>query len=368
MVARILSIRPWLISLWALVLPFWDTGASILLALIFLMAIGRTKLTSWAWLPILTLGVMAMSMWWLPDTAGMPDRLFFKLPLILLPIALYGQSEALLRGWRWALVAVTVFLLWRAAWTQAWTYREFAEGIHQHVYVSMTLVLGLFALWARDNEWPLRMRWLITVAALTCIALMGSRMVVAALAVTAVVAGLSWSAKRLAVLGLLVAAFAVAQVTGNLRGLGHVWGPAKPYWATGSVDTRRVQAQAAWEVWEPQFWQGVGAAPLQPALEASYERMEYRFGLKRHLNIHNQYLHFGVSYGALAMVLWMLLMALMLWRFGLPTLTRVEWALMVAFFLILLTENFLERALGQSLWWAAWIYLAERAASKSESA
>lgn len=355
-------------SLWALLLPFWDTGASILLGILFLMSFGQGRIAPWAWLSTLSFAVIASSMMWLPDVAGMSDRMIFKLPLILLPLALRGQGEALVRGWRWALVAVVVVLIGRALWINAWTYREFAEGIHQHVYVSMTLAMGIYALWAHPNPWPLRWKWAATIAALLCITLMGSRIAVAALAVAAVVAGLRWTPKRLAILALLVAAFGMAQLTGNLRGLGHVWGPTKPYWATGSVDTRRVQAQAAWEVWKPTLWRGVGADPLQPALEAEYQRIEYRFGLKRHLNIHNQYLHFAVSYGALAVGLMLIWLAWMIWRLGVPPLERMEWAMVIAFLLIMVTENFLERALGQSLWWAAWIYLAERAASKSERA
>jgi len=359
------------VSLWAMLLPFWSTGSTAIMLLLLLMLLSKKDPAlprGMAWFPVLAFAVIALSVWWMPTSDGWAELLVQKSPLLLMPIVLVGQKDALARGFRWSAVLVVLYLMAHLTWGLAFgqwidlTYRGLSEGLHQHVYLSLVLALGLLLTWKMPNDWTPRMKWALTVTATLCIALMGSRIAMLAMLCGCLVAGLTWNRKTL---GLLIAAlllFTLAQSTGQLRGMGPVFTTVKPHWATGSVDTRLVQADATWQLIKPSPWTGVGVAPLQPMLENVYQTMDYRFGLKNHLNSHNQLLHLIASHGFIGLLLMLIGLTALWWRHR-PVLDRVGWAILLAFALVMMTENLLERSLGLQLWVAVWVYVFARSSA-----
>ena len=84
--------------------------------------------------------------------------------------------------------------------------------------------------------------------------------------------------------------FFLSQNFSDGRSLGHVFRPISAYWATGSFDTRIVQNTAAINIWSENFLFGVGQTKIQDELMIEYQNENYRFGLKRKSNVHNQIL------------------------------------------------------------------------------
>jgi O-antigen ligase len=129
------------------------------------------------------------------------------------------------------------------------------------------------------------------------------------------------------------------------RGLGKFLN-ADPYWATGSVDSRVVQTKAAWRLIEQQPLFGYGVDRVQPELDLVYRDWNYRFGIKRQLNVHNQVLQLWAGIGLVGMGIWLIGLAYCA--------TKLSWnreaqALAIAVVLLLLTESMLERAMGTAL-------------------
>ena len=223
-------------------------------------------------------------------------------------------------------------------------YRDFAEFAHQHSY--LTLYLGLAgASVASDLRFRGALRPIVLGLFALVAVLAGSRMALAAV----VLGGLWWFSGRIAprrwmpwALGLGMALILAVALVPSERSLGKLT-KADPYWATGSVDTRVVQAKAAWTVIQSDMWRGVGVDQVQPELMKVYTDWNYRFGLKRQLNVHNQVLQLWAGIGLFGIALWALGMAYC----GLNSnWTRGGQALALTLLLILLTESMLERAMG----------------------
>jgi O-antigen ligase len=272
-------------------------------------------------------------------------------PLLWIPLALRRQH----RAWHEGLIAGGILLslvlmgnaVWAALRAQSWDplfYRDFAQLAHQHSYVTLYLGLSGAAL-ATD----LRFRGMIRPLLLGLFALVavlaGSRMGLGAV----VLGGLWWYTGRTAPRRLLpwavglaaVMLIAVALVPSE-RSLGKLT-KADPYWATGSVDTRVVQAKAAWTVISSDPWRGVGADAVQDRLDRVYAEWNYRFGLRRHLNVHNQFLQLWAGIGLWGLGVWALGLAYCARR---SSWNRGAQALALTLVLMLLTESMLERAMG----------------------
>jgi O-antigen ligase len=138
----------------------------------------------------------------------------------------------------------------------------------------------------------------------------------------------------------LIAVFLV--ILPSERGLGKFL-KADPYWATGSVDSRVVQAKAAWRLIEQQPLLGYGVDRVQPELDRVYREWNYRFGIKRQLNVHNQFLQLWVGIGLLGMGIWLIGLAYCAIKLNW---NRGAQALAITVLLLLLTESMLERAMG----------------------
>jgi O-antigen ligase len=109
------------------------------------------------------------------------------------------------------------------------------------------------------------------------------------------------------------------------------------------VDSRVVQAKAAWRLIEQQPLLGYGVDRVQPELDRVYRDWNYRFGIKRQLNVHNQFLQLWVGIGLLGMGIWLIGLAYCA--------IKLNWyrgaqALAITVLLLLLTESMLERAMG----------------------
>ncbi|NCG43981.1 MAG: hypothetical protein GWO76_02615, partial [Proteobacteria bacterium] len=190
------------VSLWAMLLPFWSTGSTAIMLLLLLMLLSKKDPAlprGMAWFPVLAFAVIALSVWWMPTSDGWAELLVQKSPLLLMPIVLVGQKDALARGFRWSAVLVVLYLMAHLTWGLAFgqwidlTYRGLSEGLHQHVYLSLVLALGLLLTWKMPNDWTPRMKWALTVTATLCIALMGSRIAMLAMLCGCLVAGLTWN-------------------------------------------------------------------------------------------------------------------------------------------------------------------------------
>jgi O-antigen ligase len=141
--------------------------------------------------------------------------------------------------------------------------------------------------------------------------------------------------------------------------MGHVFKPISPFWATGSFDTRIVQGQAAIQVWSDNIWRGVGPSKIQQELMSEYDRINYRFGLKRRLNVHNQFLQYLSTYGFLGL-LWLITAIIIGYRQNFLKSNiwiRKKGITWVLFFgSLLLTESYLERSLGITTWVLGWLW------------
>lgn len=337
----------------AILMPWWDLGTGVALAVAALLSLVSAR-GRWRPLPVdlaLWSGFAAVSASMLWTSAPSFDTLLRWMPLVWVPLALRRQH----RAWNEGLIAGGILLslvllvhgAYQAIAAQSWDplfYRDFAELAHQHSY--LTVYLGLAAAAVATD---LRFRGAIRPSVLGLFAavsvLVGSRMALAAVVLGALwwYSGFrksgSWTPWALFFGAALLVAVALVP---SERGLGK-FTKTDPYWATGSVDTRVVQVRAAWEVIQPNLMTGVGVDGVQAELMRVYEDWNYRFGLKRRLNVHNQFLQTWAGIGLYGLGLWGLGIIYCGMR---STWTRGAQALALTLLLVLLSESMLERAMG----------------------
>jgi O-antigen ligase len=359
-------IHRFFLSLWVLFLPFWDFGAGAALVLAFLSVVlvdlpgaKRKWLDSASYWPLWGIVVMVgLGSVWHGDRLDLHLRV---LPLLLLFWAF--DRETVQRSLPLGAAVLMLYLLggglyrlWEGADASVLVYRGLLAGLHQHVYLGTYLLLAAVAVHASAFSSRLKaFYWAITFLFL---GLLGAKM----LLVSALVTALWWvyRSKRLPrwalpAAVLLLLGFGMAQGISDGRAMGHVFKPMDPYWATGSVDTRAVQAKAALKAWAEKPWFGWGAQEKQAALEKVYADWNYRFGIKRHLNVHNQFLEWMLTYGLVG--IGFLVVAMLA---GIRRLPKAPWGLIVVYFgSIWLTESFLERSLGVALFALAWAWMAD---------
>ncbi|MEN9432036.1 MAG: O-Antigen ligase [Bacteroidota bacterium] len=337
----------------AILMPWWDLGTGVALAAAAVLSLVAAR-GRWKPLPVdvaLWSGFAALAASALWTSAPSLETMLRWMPMLWVPLALRRQhrawNEGLIAGGivlSFGLLGHGAYLAFAAQSLEPLFYRDFAEFAHQHSY--LTLYLGLAgASVATDLRFRGAIRpLLLGVFALVAV-LAGSRMALAAV----VLGGLWWFSGRTAprrwmpwALGLGMALILAVALVPSERSLGKLT-KADPYWATGSVDTRVVQAKAAWQVIQGDMWRGVGVDQVQPELMKVYSDWNYRFGLKRQLNVHNQVLQLWAGIGLFGIAIW----ALGMFYCGLRSnWTRGGQALALTLVLILLTESMLERAMG----------------------
>ena len=356
------------LSLWVLLLPFWDLGAGMALAGAFLASLmadptaARAKWTQSAgYWPLWGILVMVgLGSAWHPISSEVALRytplalLFWAydrsivqriLPVGALGVMIYLLGAGLLR------------IIDGAPWDTL-VYRGLLKGLHQHVYIGTYLLLAAVA--AQGGPWTGRWKGLYWALTLLFLGLLGAKMLLISAGLAATWIAYQprtiprWSAPAAVI---LIVGFGVSQVLAQGRAMGHVFKPVDPYWATGSVDTRVVQAQAAWSLIQEKPWLGWGPGAAQKALDARYEVMNYRFGMQRHLNVHNQFLQWALTYGLVGLgIVWVF--ALAGFRAWTPPLTALG-AFAFYFGSLWLTESFMERSLGLTLVALSWAWIVE---------
>jgi len=346
-------ITAYLVRAAVILMPWWDLGSGIAFAAAALLSLASAR-GRWRPLPVdlaLWSGFAAIAASALWTSAPSFETLLRWSPLIYIPLAMRRQH----RAWSGGLIVGGILLALgllgngivqsiKAESLRPFLYRDFAEFAHQHSYLTLYLGLAAAALSA-DTWFPPALRKATLLLFALVVLLAGSRMGIAAVSV----GGLWWYLGRTtlrAVLPKVLAACALIAlflvVLPSKRGLGKFL-KADPYWATGSVDSRVVQAKAAWRLIEQQPLLGYGIDRVQPELDRVYREWNYRFGIKRQLNVHNQFLQLWVGIGLLGMGIWLIGLAYcaikLNWNRGTQALT-------IAVVLLLLTESMLERAMG----------------------
>ena len=346
-------ITAYLVRAAVILMPWWDLGSGIAFAAAALLSLASAR-GRWRPLPVdlaLWSGFAAIAASALWTSAPSLETLLRWSPLIYIPLAMRRQH----RAWSGGLIAGGIILALgllgngivqsiKAESLRPFLYRDFAEFAHQHSY--LTLYLGLAAAALSADTWvpPVLRRLTLLLFALVVL-LAGSRMGIAAVSVGALWWYLGRTTLR-AVLPKVLAACALIAVflviLPSERGLGKFLN-ADPYWATGSVDSRVVQAKAAWRLIEQQPLLGYGVDRVQPELDRVYREWNYRFGIKRQLNVHNQFLQLWVGIGLLGMGIWLIGLAYCAIKLNW---NRGAQALAITVLLLLLTESMLERAMG----------------------
>jgi O-antigen ligase len=337
-------------------MPWWDLGSGIAFAAAALLSLASAR-GRWRAIPVdlaLWSGFAAIAASALWTSAPSFETLLRWSPLIFVPLAMRRQQ----RAWSGGLIAGGIVLCLgllgngvlqsiKAESLSPFLYRNFAEFAHQHIY--LTLYLGLAAAALAADTWfpPALRRAMLLMFALVAL-LAGSRMGIAAVSLGALWWYLGRTTLRAALPGILAACALIAVflvILPSERGLGKILN-ADPYWATGSLDSRVVQAKAAWRLIEQQPLFGYGVDRVQPELDLVYRDWNYRFGIKRQLNVHNQVLQLWAGIGLVGMGIWLIGLAYCA--------TKLSWnreaqALAIAVVLLLLTESMLERAMGTAL-------------------
>ena len=336
-----------------ILMPWWDLGSGIAFAAAALLSLASAR-GRWRPLPVdlaLWSGFAAIAASALWTSAPSFETLLRWSPLIYIPLAMRRQH----RAWSGGLIVGGILLALgllgngivqsiKAESLRPFLYRDFAEFAHQHSYLTLYLGLAAAALSA-DTWFPPALRKATLLLFALVVLLAGSRMGIAAVSV----GGLWWYLGRTtlrAVLPKVLAACALIAVflviLPSERGLGKFLN-ADPYWATGSVDSRVVQAKAAWRIIEQQPLLGYGVDRVQLELDRVYREWNYRFGIKRQLNVHNQFLQLWVGIGLLGMGIWLIGLAYCAIKLNW---NRGAQALAITVLLLLLTESMLERAMG----------------------
>ena len=349
-------ITAYLVRAAVILMPWWDLGSGIAFAAAALLSLASAR-GRWRAIPVdlaLWSGFAAIAASALWTSAPSFETLLRWSPLIYIPLAMRRQH----RAWSGGLIAGGIILALgllgngivqsiKAESLRPFLYRDFAEFAHQHSYLTLYLGLAAAALSA-DTWFPPALRRLTLLLFALVVLLAGSRMGIAALSVGALWWYLGRTTLRAALPGILAACALIAVflvILPSERGLGKILN-ADPYWATGSLDSRVVQAKAAWRLIEQQPLFGYGVDRVQPELDLVYRDWNYRFGIKRQLNVHNQVLQLWAGIGLVGMGIWLIGLAYCA--------TKLSWnreaqALAIAVVLLLLTESMLERAMGTAL-------------------
>lgn len=99
---------------------------------------------------------------------------------------------------------------------------------------------------------------------------------------------------------------------------------------------------------------------IQEELMSEYDKIDYRFGLKRRLNVHNQFLQYLSTYGLLGL-LWITVAIIIGFRqnFLKSSIWIRKKGITWLFFFgcLLLTESYLERSLGITTWVLGWLWV-----------
>ena len=346
-------ITAYLVRAAVILMPWWDLGSGIAFAAAALLSLASAR-GRWRPLPVdlaLWSGFAAIAASALWTSAPSFETLLRWSPLIYIPLAMRRQH----RAWSGGLIAGGILLALgllgngivqsiKAESLRPFLYRDFAEFAHQHSYLTLYLGLAAAALSA-DTWFPPALRKAMLLLFALVVLLAGSRMGIAAVSVGALWWYLGRTTLR-AVLPKVLAACALIAVflviLPSERGLGKFLN-ADPYWATGSVDSRVVQAKAAWRLIEQQPLLGYGVDRVQPELDRVYREWNYRFGIKRQLNVHNQFLQLWAGIGLLGMGIWLIGLAYCAIKLNW---NRGAQALAITVLLLLLTESMLERAMG----------------------
>ena len=346
-------ITAYLVRAAVILMPWWDLGSGIAFAAAALLSLASAR---GRWRPLhvdlaLWSGFAAIAASALWTSAPSFETLLRWSPLIYMPLAMRRQH----RAWSGGLIAggilLTLGLLGngivqsiKAESLSPFLYRDFAEFSHQHSYLTLYLALAAAALSA-DTWFPPAPRRLALLLFALVVLLAGSRVGIAAVALGA----LWWYLGRTTLLAILPKVLAVCAlialflvVLPSERGLGKFL-KADPYWATGSVDSRVVQAKAAWMLIKRQPLLGYGVDRVQPELDRVYREWNYRFGIKRQLNVHNQFLKIWAGIGLIGMGIWLIGLAYCAIKLNWD---RGAQALAITVVLLLLTESMLERAMG----------------------
>ena len=346
-------ITAYLVRAAVILMPWWDLGSGIAFSAAALLSLASAR-GRWRPIPVdlaLWSGFAAIAASALWTSAPSFETLLRWSPLIYIPLAMRRQH----RAWSGGLIVGGILLALgllgngivqsiKAESLRPFLYRDFAEFAHQHSY--LTLYLGLAAVALSADSWfPPALRRLTLLLFALVVLLAGSRMGIAAVSVGALWWYLGRTTLR-AVLPKVLAACALIAVflviLPSERGMGKFLN-ADPYWATGSVDSRVVQAKAAWRLIEQQPLLGYGVDRVQPELDRVYREWNYRFGIKRQLNVHNQFLQLWVGIGLLGMGIWLIGLAYCAIKLNW---NRGAQALAITVLLLLLTESMLERAMG----------------------
>jgi hypothetical protein len=295
--------------------------------------------------------------------------LYRLLPFFLIPIAVSGH-------WRWVrsslpigglilclyLLSNSLYSFWENGDLSQIFYRELTGSLHQHIYLISYLSLGIVSIY------EIRLRRTVQIIfhsiVLITISLMGSKIGLFALLVTTIFYQKNivsnFRRKYLVFLFFILGIFALSQKFSDGRSLGHVFRPISAYWATGSFDTRIVQNTAAINIWSDNFLFGVGQNKIQDELMIEYQNVNYRFGLKRKSNVHNQILQYAATYGLIGL-LWISVGFFLSYRINFlhfDSLQRRKAIVYIIFFgCLFMTESFLERSLGISNAVLGWLWI-----------
>ena len=363
--------RGFAISIWIILLPFWDFGAGIFLGISFLISClsfpGFRSAWRYSSLPWLLYGLAVFGSIW---TLSIDIKYLYRLlPFALIPIAVNGHWKFIRTALPIGGIILCIYLINGAVISFVKTgdlslifYREFTGSLHQHVYLISYLVLGIISVF--DLRLKLIYRIFFLIICMITIGIMGSKIGIFAMLFSSIPLLIGRikeiNPRYYFILVLIFGTFLLSQKFAEGRDMGHVFKPISPFWATGSFDTRIVQGQTAIQVWSNNKLRGVGPLKSQEELISEYARIDYRFGLKRGLNVHNQFLQYLSTYGLLGL-LWITLAVIIVYRQNFLKSSMwirkkgIAWILF--FGCLFLTESYLERSLGITTWVLGWLWV-----------
>ncbi|MDX1903396.1 MAG: O-antigen ligase family protein [Thermonemataceae bacterium] len=307
-----------------------------------------------------------------------------KLPLMALPLILLSTNflkniwiDRLLKIFVWALAGVAVFALLRAfyAFQQEKDMNVFYnEKLASWVRMSgiyLAVMIGTALLIVSEHILPTIFRrkekfvwFLITFLLLILLFMLNIRMAIGALLVVYIFIWINkfrWRGIAVAFGVILVATIIITSnrtfykkfyeainmeeriIVGGKQdhSLAKIWGGRAIRFAIW---------ECAWEVVEGNFWYGVGTGDVQTSLQQSYEENNFLFASRyNEFNAHNQFLETQLSVGIIGFLL-LLFNFIYLFIRGLRKGSLLIFAFTLYIFLNSLTESFLERQKGITLY------------------